>query len=308
MSDGLSVAASVLGITSAALQSVQYLSRTIDNIKGVPDVIKTIKVDLNAVEPVLRQLDSALQGNASQILLAGEINSAVENCSRACTAFETQLGRWMRYSTEEKTFWVDRWRVGLFGQERIRTFKGQLNDCKGTLSVALNTAGVLTMTRQGCLMEEMKDMVLRQNEEMLQQNITQADSQRTAIESSLRQFSASDSTQLSEELERNKQELLRELQQQKISNDTLKKMCEEALSGTVYERTGQKIRGVKATNNSSAWAGFYNTSKEESNIDQDISDITADNQSIAAAGVFRDIDFKDFRPSTFRNSVGNDQL
>ena len=46
----------------------------------------------------------------------------------------------MRHSTEEKTFWMDRWRVGLFGQDRIKTFKGQLNDCKSTLNVVLSTA------------------------------------------------------------------------------------------------------------------------------------------------------------------------
>ena len=74
-------------------------------------------------------------------------------------------------------------------------------------------------------------------------------------------------------------------------------MCEEALSKTVYERTGQKIKAVRATNNSSALAGFINISEEESKIDQDISDITADNRSFAAAGVIKNLDFKDLRPT-----------
>jgi hypothetical protein len=72
-------------------------------------------------------------------------------------------------------------------------------------------------------------------------------------------------------------------------------MCEEALSRTVYERTGQKIKGVKATNYSSALAGFINTSGEESKINQDISDVTADNRSFAVAGVMKNLDFKDLR-------------
>jgi hypothetical protein len=37
-------------------------------------------------------------------------------------------------------YWVDRWKVGLFGLERIKTFRGQMSDCKGTLIVALSTA------------------------------------------------------------------------------------------------------------------------------------------------------------------------
>ena len=73
-------------------------------------------------------------------------------------------------------------------------------------------------------------------------------------------------------------------------------MFEEALSRTVYERTGQMIRGVKATNNSSALTGFINTSGEELKIDQDISDVTADNWSVAVAGVIKNVDLKDLRP------------
>ena len=73
-------------------------------------------------------------------------------------------------------------------------------------------------------------------------------------------------------------------------------MCKEALSKIEYERMGQKIKGVKATNSSSALAGFINTSGEELKIDQNISDVTADSQSIAVAGVIKNVDFKDLRP------------
>jgi hypothetical protein len=140
MTDPLSVVASVVGITTAALQTVQFLSQTIDNIKDVPDTIKSVRADLQAVEPVLCNLHTALQRDDKQIVLSDQIQPAVENCNRACTAFQSVLDRWMRHSTADKIFWMDRWNVGLFGQDRIKTFKGQLNDCKGTLSVALSTA------------------------------------------------------------------------------------------------------------------------------------------------------------------------
>lgn len=145
MAEGLGVAASAINVAAAAIQSVQFLLRTIDNIKDVPDAVKNIKADLQAVEPVLRQLDTALQGGDSQILLCDEIRSTVGNCDRACTAFRKLLDHWMRHSTGDKTFWMDRWRVGLFGQERIKTFKGQLDDCKSTLNVALSTASMYVL-------------------------------------------------------------------------------------------------------------------------------------------------------------------
>jgi hypothetical protein len=58
------------------------------------------------------------------------------------------------------------------------------------------------------------------------------------------------------------------------------------------------ICSIKATNYSAAVAGFINTSGEALNITQDISDVTADNWSVAAAGVIKNVDFKDLRPSS----------
>lgn len=136
----LGAAASVIGVATAALQSMQFLRTTIDNIKNVPDTIRNIKVDIQSVEPVLHNLDAACRSDNTQIILSPNIQSAVESCSGACKEFGTLIGHWMRHSSEDKTFWVDRWRVGVFGQERIKTFKSQLNDCKSTLSVTLSTA------------------------------------------------------------------------------------------------------------------------------------------------------------------------
>lgn len=104
MADPLSVTASVVGITTVALQSVQFLAKSIDTIKNVPDTIKSIRADLQAVELVLHHLNKALQGDASQIVLSDQIKPAVEHCNRACTTFQSLLDYWMRHSTEEKTF------------------------------------------------------------------------------------------------------------------------------------------------------------------------------------------------------------
>jgi hypothetical protein len=292
MADGLGVAASVAGIVTAAVQSIQFLSTTIDNIKDAPGTIRNINLDLRVVEPVLRKLDTASQSDGSQIVLSAEVKSAVENCNRACTDFQMLLSGWMKHSTEEKIFWADRWRVGLFGQERIKTFKAQLSDCKSTLNVALQTAHILTSIQQGYLMKEMKDMMLQQNEVVIHRDIHRAESERSAIENSLQQLPVS-SAQLSEEAEVSRQELLQEIQKQKASNDNFRRMCEEMLSRTVYERTGQKIKGVRATDDSAALAGFVNITGEGLKIDQDISDVTADKRSFAAAGVIMNMDFRD---------------
>lgn len=138
--DPLSITASVIGITTAALQSAQFLATTIDNIRDAPGAVKDISADLRAVRPVLQDLKDALQDGSSQTTLGDRIRPAVENCDRACKAFQSQVDHWMKHSKEDKIFWMYRWKVGLFGQERIKTFKGQLGDCKSTLTVALSTA------------------------------------------------------------------------------------------------------------------------------------------------------------------------
>ncbi|KAH8701327.1 hypothetical protein GQ44DRAFT_586082, partial [Phaeosphaeriaceae sp. PMI808] len=299
--DPLSITASIVGITTAALQSVQFLAKTVDNIKEAPDTVRGISTDLRAVQPVLQSLDKALHDDSSQIVLSNQIKYAVENCDRACRAFQSQVEHWMEHSTEDKMFWIDRWKIGLFGLERIKTFRGQLSDCKGTLSVALSTATILTTSRQENLMKEMKDMMLQQNEVVVRQQIARADTETAELERSVQQLTVRRSSELShvsqqsKESEESRKELLQELERQQAANNTFKEMCEEAISRTIYERTGQKINGVKATNNSSALTGFINTSGEESIIDQDISDVSADNWSIAVAGVIKNVDFKDLR-------------
>jgi hypothetical protein len=48
--DHLSITASVVGVTTAALQSAQFLVKTIDNVKDAPSAVRDISADLRAVE------------------------------------------------------------------------------------------------------------------------------------------------------------------------------------------------------------------------------------------------------------------
>lgn len=89
--------------------------------EDTPDTVKGISADLRAVEPMLQNLKNTLQDDSSQIIPCDQIKHAVENCDRACVAFQSRIEHWMKHSTEDKIFWVDRWKIGLFGQERIKT-------------------------------------------------------------------------------------------------------------------------------------------------------------------------------------------
>jgi hypothetical protein len=96
-------------------------------------------------------------------------------------------------------------------------------------------------------MNEMKVMMLQQNEVVLRRQITRVDNETAELERSLQYITVGGSTEADEQSEQSKEELLGELKRQQPATTTLRDMCEEALSQTVYERTGQKIKGVKAT-------------------------------------------------------------
>lgn len=261
----------------------------------------------------MQDLNAKVQDGSSQIIRSNQIGPAVENCDRACKAFQLQVDRWMKHSKEDKIFWISRWKIGLFGPDKIKTFKGQLSDCKSTLNVALTTATLfvspqnhlipivanrldrLAVASEKELAKEQKDSILKANEADLEHELTRAGKEMVEIEQSLQLLTLGRSTEPDEESEQSKQELLRQLERQQASSTALRDMCKEALSRTVYERTRQKIKGVKATNDGVALAGFINTSGEELNMNQDISDISADNKGFVVVGVVKNMDFKDLR-------------
>ena len=145
MTDPLSVTASVVAITTAAIESVNFLHTTISNIKNVPAALGNIRADLQAVEPILQKLLTGLDSEHFQGFLIDDTKGAIENCNAACSTFKERLDHWMRHAVKYKASWAewtDRVRVGIIEQGTINVFKGRLNDCKSTLNVALSTSSV----------------------------------------------------------------------------------------------------------------------------------------------------------------------
>ncbi len=143
------------------------------------------------------------------------------------------------------------------------------------------------MTRQGFMMKEVKDSMLKSNELRLDKEKARANRELVAIESSLKQLSVSIRDEVNEELKRNLEQLLEEMQEQKASNEVFRKTCEEALLKTknIHDGIEQEIKNTKADNNSRAVAGLINTPGEVRNIKQNISGISASGGSFAGSGI-----------------------
>ena len=143
------------------------------------------------------------------------------------------------------------------------------------------------MTRQGFMMKEVKDSILKSNELRLNKEKARANRELVAIESSLKQLSVSIRDEVNEESKRNLEQLLEEMQEQKASNEVFRKTCEEALLKTknIHDGIEQEIKNTKADNNSRAVAGLINTPGEVRNIKQNISGTSASGGSFAGSGI-----------------------
>ncbi|KAH7012575.1 uncharacterized protein B0I36DRAFT_256336 [Microdochium trichocladiopsis] len=265
--DGVSAAASVVGVLTAALQSAQALSKMIDDIKGVPSEIAAIHRDLEAVtsvlhrlEPYLRDGDGSSQDGPAMSSMP-DIALAVNNCRTSCDQFQALLKRWLRHSTEDKMFWVDRWRIGLFGQSRTKAFQARLFGYKGTLALALQTDTVMRTIRQGFVMEDRKKTMLQTLEQEVGNEIARVTEEGRDIDARCREVSLYQEAQpkTDEELEKLRQDAQGEFQLLREANQQLQKVCEEALRKVVSARTGQNIKGVRATNESAVLTGYINT-------------------------------------------------
>lgn len=137
-------------------------------------------------------------------------------------------------------------------------------------------------------MSEVKEMMLKQNETVLQKEIVRADGERAETETSLPQISVNDSNWLSDESKQSRWELLQDIRRQQAFNDAFRRVCEQALAITVSERTGHKAEGVHKTDSTHFLNGFINTSAEGSLMDYDSSDVTTDSGSFDMSGFIQD--------------------
>ena len=133
--------------------------------------------------------------------------------------------------------------------------------------------------------------MLRGNEAMLDRERSRAISERTAIETSLGELSNIIRREANQESKRDLEQLLKEMEKQKASNEILQKTCEEALSKTKDTLVGieQDITETTSDEKGKAVAGIINMDGEIRDVKQKISGTSAKGGSFAGAGVIRGV-------------------
>lgn len=141
--DPLSITAGGIGITQFAISSIVQLHDTINDLAEAEEVAQDIVSTLEGIQRPLAALeklsisDPLVYITAKADLEKTGIVEAVNNCGRACTDFVDNLKRWTKHSTRTKLSLRDRFSVGVWNKEKIRTFRMQVQSCQDTVQFAI---------------------------------------------------------------------------------------------------------------------------------------------------------------------------
>jgi hypothetical protein len=161
MTDPLSVAASVVGVTVPALHGTRLLLDYLQSIIDAPKAVETLREDLLSVDMALKSLQAVKDPDWESLgnTVVEQSKATISTCTRACDMFRVDLQRWTRHSDEGKLSWQDRANVGFLKQHRIKAISNQLQTCKisinsvvgiATLCVALSGDVIIVVYANNC--------------------------------------------------------------------------------------------------------------------------------------------------------------
>ena len=132
MADPLSITASLLAITTAAIQSAKSLCETVKRYRGRDTTLRRLQ---NELEDLTKILDSLMKvTNADESMLA-LLQGPIERCSQVCHDFEVTMEV---FSGKPKTGLRD-WARMEFMRGDINEFIDTIAGYKSTISVGLGT-------------------------------------------------------------------------------------------------------------------------------------------------------------------------
>lgn len=132
MADPLSITASLLAVTTAAVQSTKSLYETVKRFKGRDKTLRRLQAEL---EDVINILDSLAQvTNAEQSMFA-LLQGPIERCSQVCREFEQSMGV---FAGKSKTGFRD-WTKMEFMKGDMNEFIDTIARYKSTISVGIGT-------------------------------------------------------------------------------------------------------------------------------------------------------------------------
>ena len=143
--DPFSITVGALGITEFAISSIVRLRDFINGLAEAKEVVQDIASNLEGIERPLAALkklsisDGATSTAAEEDLKKAGVAEAVNNCGDACDEFTKNLQKWTKHSSTMKLSLRDRFSVGIWNKEKIRTFRTQVQSCEATVQFAVTS-------------------------------------------------------------------------------------------------------------------------------------------------------------------------
>jgi hypothetical protein len=143
--DPFSITAGSIGITGVATASFVQLHTIIsafaeahEEVRDISKTLQNIQLPLLALGQISISQQTITAAARDDLRKAG-IAEAVNSCGDACARFSKDLERWTKHSGANKMSFRDRFLVGVWHKEKIRTLGTQLQVCSETLQLAVSS-------------------------------------------------------------------------------------------------------------------------------------------------------------------------
>lgn len=136
MTDPLSITASLLAVTTAAIQSTKSLYETVRRFKERDKTLRRLQDELGDLTNILDSLAQVMNTEQSMLTL---LQGPIERCSQVCGEFEQSMEV---FRVKSKTGFRD-WTKMEFMRGDINEFIDTIAGYKSTISVGLGTITML---------------------------------------------------------------------------------------------------------------------------------------------------------------------
>jgi hypothetical protein len=136
MADPVSITASLLAVTTAAVQSTKSLYETVKRFKDRNKILRRLQDELKDLINILDSLAQVTNADQSMLTL---LHGPIERCSQVCREFEQSMEV---FEGKSKTGFRD-WTKMEFMRGDINDFIDTIAGYKSTISVGLSTITLL---------------------------------------------------------------------------------------------------------------------------------------------------------------------
>lgn len=138
MADPVSVAASVVALTTFAIQSSKALYDAIDKVKNGSRNLRELKDEMSSLENVLASLSETISVSEADFTA---LETPLQKCGQLCQDFAIVLNKCSARSGDGKFSWRDFFNSTYKGKD-ILDLRSLIGAYKGTIAIALADANM----------------------------------------------------------------------------------------------------------------------------------------------------------------------